>query len=177
MTTNATHDLRRCTVRAGVFSSVAAADRAVHQLLEAGFTQNQITVVCSDEAKERHFRQFEHQEAAGANAPAAATAGGAVGAAFGGATALAAGIAAGGLPLAIIGGAGVLTGGVVGSFVGAMLTRGIEKEAADFYDQAVEQGRLLVTVERPDNEPGPSLERAEELLASAGAEPLPLVEG
>jgi hypothetical protein len=171
------HDPAARTVRAGVFSSISAADRAVHGLLAAGYTKERITVICSDAAKEQHFREFEHQQPAGANTAEAAATGGALGAAFGGAAAIAAGIAGGGLPLVIVGGAGLLTGSVLGSFLGAMLTRGIEKEAADYYDQAVVQGKLLVTVEQDDAHPGPPLARAEQILAEAGAEPMPLVEG
>jgi len=165
------------TVRAGVFSTVATADRAVQRLLAAGFTKKQITVVCSDAAKEQHFREFEHQQPAGENTPEAAATGGALGAALGGATAVAAGIAGGGLPLLLVGGAGLLTGGVLGGFLGAMLTRGIEKEAANYYDQAVSRGKLLVTVEQDESGAGPSLAQAEKIFAEAGAEPLPLVEG
>jgi hypothetical protein len=149
----------------------------VEKLLAAGFTRDRITVVCSDETKEREFRDFVHEQPAGANTPAAAMAGGTMGAAIGGLAAGAAGIAAGGLPLLIVGGAGLLTGGVLGSFLGAMLTRGIEKEAADFYDQAVTEGKLLVTVEDHGPQAASSLARAEQILASAGAEPLPLAEG
>lgn len=168
------------SVRAGVFSTLSAADRAVHGLLAAGFTKEQITVICSDASKERHFHEFEHQQPAGANTQAAAATGSAFGATLGGATALAMGIAAGGLPLVIVGATGLMAGGVVGGFLGAMLTRGIEKEAANYYDQAVEQGKLLVTVEQTnvdDDEASPSLAEADRVLTEAGAEPLPLVEG
>jgi hypothetical protein len=177
MTNNTSPAVSNRAVRAGVFASLDAAESAVHQLLAAGFTADDITVVCSDGSKEKHFRAFEHQQPAGANTPAAATAGGAVGAVMGGATAVAAGIVAGGLPLVIVGGTGLLTGGVVGGFLGAMLTRGVEKEAANYYDQAVEDGMLLVTVERHEAQGEPSLACAEEVLTQAGAKPLSLPEG
>jgi hypothetical protein len=158
---------------------VPAALRAVAGLLSAGFSREQITVVCSDEKQEREFRAFEHQQPAGSHTPAAMATGGSLGAAIGGVAAGAAvgaaGIATGGLPLLIAGGAGLMTGGVLGSFLGAMMTRGVEKEAANFYDQAVTEGKLLVTVEIHDNEG--ALARAEQILADAGALPLPLPEG
>ena len=53
------------------------------------------------------------------------------------------------------------------------MTRGIEKEAADYYDQAVQAGKLLVTVEESGVDQ-PSLTVAEKIFAEAGAEPLPL---
>ena len=170
------NDLAR-PVRAGVFRGRRAAHAAVDALLAAGFQREQITVVCSDATKEREFRDFEHQQPAGANTPAAAIAGSSIGAAVGGLAAGAAGIAAGGVPLLVVGGAGLLTGGVLGGFLGAMLTRGVEKEAANFYDQAVSSGRILVTVEQQGKDAPTALARAEQILATAGAEPLPLTEG
>jgi hypothetical protein len=165
-------------IRAGVFSSLVAADDAICKLLSAGFTKDQITVICSDEAKERHFREFEHQKPAGAITPAAMAIGGTLGAALGGIT-VAAGLAAGGLPLVIVGGAALMTGSVVGSFLGAMLTRGFEKEAANFYDQAVAEGKLLVAVECHAADAQECLDRAARILDEAGAEahPVPLPEG
>jgi hypothetical protein len=70
-----------------------------------------------------------------------------------------------------------MAGAVWGGFLGAMMTRGLEKEAADFYDQAVQAGKLLVTVEQTSPDQQPSLREAEQILAAAGAEPLPLTEG
>ena len=162
-------------VRARVFSSVATAKEAVRRLLVAGFSREQITVICSDENKERFFREFELQQPAGANTPAAAAVGGTIGASLGGVAAGAVGLATGGLPLIGAAGIGIWAGGVLGGFLGAMATRGIEKEAADFYDQAVAEGKLLVAVEEHDARP--ALSAAEQVLAEAGAEPLPLPEG
>ena len=78
---------------------------------------------------------------------------------------------------AVLGGAGLITGGLVGSFLGAMATRGVEKEAANFYDQAIQSGKLLVVVEDHGEGAADRLLEAERLFAQAGAEPLPLREG
>lgn len=164
---------------AGVFSSVDGARRAVFGLLNAGFTSNEITVICSDDTKERYFREFEHQHPAGSNTVTAALTGGTIGAALGGVTAIASSSAVGAMalwaagPIAAIAGAGAVLGGLVG----AMMTRGVEKEAADFYQQAVLSGDILVTAEHegPDHEP--RLKAAAEVFAQAGAKPLPLREG
>jgi len=48
----------------GIFATIDEAQRAVGQLLQAGFQKRQITVVCSDDEKEAHFREFERQEPA-----------------------------------------------------------------------------------------------------------------
>ena len=163
-------------IRVGVYPTIFAAENAVRQLLAAGFRKEQITVICSDDTKERYFREFEHQETAGSHTPAAAAAGSAIGATIGGVAAGAVGVATGGLPLLVAGGVGLMAGAVWGGFIGAMLTRGVEKEAANFYDQAVEEGMLLVSVEHCADG-GPTLADAERIFAAAGAKPLPLPEG
>jgi len=170
---SATTDL---TMRLGVFNSLAAADEAVRRLLAAGFTQQQISVICSDETRQRHFRGFEHQQPAGKNMPLAATVGGAVGAAIAGLAAVTAAAATGGGALFVAGGAAAWTGAVLGGFLGAMMTRGIEKELADFYDQAVTEGKIVVAAEAHGPQAQARLAVAAEILAQAGAEPLPLKE-
>ena len=164
-------------VRAAVFTTPAAAHAAIRALLRSGFNENEITVVCSDETKERYFRQFEHQQQAGANTPAAAAVGSAIGATLFGLSAIAAGAATGGVPLAIAGGWALMTGGVAGGFLGAMLTRGFEKEVANYYDQAVAAGKILVTVEAHGADAQQRLQQAQRILEEAGSEPVPLVEG
>lgn len=164
-------------VRAAVYEDVATAQEAIRSLLAAHFTPEQITVVCSDEMKERHFKRFEHQQPAGKNTPAAAATGGSIAAAAGGMTGAAIGVAVGGPAFAVLGGAGLITGALVGSFLGAMLTRGLEKEAADYYDQAVQEGKILVVVEDVSAGAVQRLAKAEQILAAAGAEPLELPEG
>jgi hypothetical protein len=177
MTQTAIHERHSLPVRAAVFTTPRDANQAVQRLLSAGFSPTQITVICSDENKERYFREFEHQETAGANTPAAAATGGALGATLGGVAAGAVGAATGGLPLLVAGGIGLMAGAVWGGFLGAMMTRGLEKEAADYYDQAVQAGKILVTVEQQHPDQRPTLLEAENVFAAAGAEPLPLPEG
>ncbi len=164
-------------LRAGILDSVAEADKAVAELSAAGFNTDQITVVCSEAAVQKHFKQFEHQDPAGAHTPAAAVTGGAIGATLGG-LAAAAGIATVGGAAIMVGGATLLwAGGVVGSLVGAMMTRGIEKELANFYDQEVTKGKILVAVEEKDPARAALLDRASAVFAKHGVESLPLREG
>jgi hypothetical protein len=162
---------------AGVFDDVDSARQAVHGLLVAGFSREQINVVCSDETKERYFHEFEHQEPAGTYTPTATVVGGSIGAALGGLAVIASAAATGSLALWAAGPITAWAGGVAGGLVGAMMTRGFEKEIANFYQQAVVSGRILVAVEddRPNNES--SLAKAAQVLARAGAKPLPLPEG
>ena len=176
-TPSTSHSSAEMPLRAGVFSRLADVEKTISELRSAGFTHNEIVVVCSDETSQEHFKKYTQQQPAGQNTPAAAAAGGTLGAALGGVSMLALGAATGGLPLAIVGGAGLLTGGVVGGFLSAMLMRGVEKEAADYYDQAVQRGKFLVAVEPSDPEDPARQAIAERILTQAGAEPLPLAEG
>ena len=164
-------------IEIGVFNTVEAADEAVHGLLDAGFTKEQVTVVCSDETKERHFREYEHQEPAGTFTPAAVASGGAIGATLGALAALAGGVATGGVGLLFTGGIAAWSGGVIGGLIGAMMTRGVEKELANYYNQAVVAGKILVAAELREGDDPQMLMTAAHVLEQAGAEPVPLPEG
>lgn len=167
-------------IRAAIFTEIAETDSAVKRLLEAGFTTAEITVICSDDTKERYFRQYEHQDQAGRNVPVAAGIGGAVGMTLFGLTAVTAGLVTGGAAFVVAGGTGMWTGTVVGGLVGAMMTRGFEREVANFYDQAVITGDILVAVEPhggTHEENHDRLLTAESIFREAGAKPLPLAQG
>jgi hypothetical protein len=160
----------------GVFTTVEDARRAVSNLLEAGFSREKITVVCSDDTKERYFREFEHQEPAGTYTPTATIAGGTIGALLGGLTVVVSAVATGSLALWAAGPITAWAGGVAGGLVGAMMTRGVEKELANFYQQAVVEGQILVAAEGNASE-RPALSEAARILAEGGAKPLTLPEG
>lgn len=164
-------------LRVGVFPDIARADRAVESLIKAGFTTEQISVLCSDKAIEAHYRPFEHQDPAGANTAAAVVTGGAIGVALGGLTLLAGVVTTGGFGILAAGGLVAWTGGVVGGLIGAMLTRGVEKELANYYDQAVEYGAILVAAEEHGERQPQMLAKAAAILADCGAEPIALPEG
>ena len=168
------HDSRK-PIRAAIFSRLPQADRAVERLLESGFTKDQITVICSDEAVQHHFQDFEHQKQAGSETGKGVAAGGAIGAALGGFGALVGLTATGGVGLVVAG--GLLTTGIAGPFIGAMMTRGVEKEMADFYDQAVARGKILVGAEDHSERRQDALLIAEKIFREEGAEPFELREG
>jgi hypothetical protein len=177
MATLANKDVNNRALEAGVFNTVDAARRAVRGLLEAGFSKEQITVVCSDETKERYFSEFEHQQPAGTFTPAAAITGGTIGALLGGLTVVASAVATGGLALWAAGPITVWFGGVAGGLVGAMMTRGVEKELANFYQQAVVSGQILVAAEDHSANRSQMLAKAEKILAESGAQPMQMQEG
>ncbi len=163
-------------VRVGVFSDVAHADQAVERLLAAGYSRDQLSVICSDEKIRAHYEGIKTEEPAGAHTPLAVAAGGTIGA-IGGLALAAVGAGMGNPALLAAGGLAFWTGGVVGGLVAAMMTRGIEKSAAEFYSQALTDNKILVAVESHDDDHALSLVRAEKILNEAGAEPLSLPEG
>jgi len=177
MATLANKDVQNRPLEVGIFDSVDDARRAVVGLLNTGFTQEQITVVCSDETKERYFREFEHQEPAGTFTPGATITGATIGALLGGLTVVASAIATGGLALWAAGPITAWAGGVAGGLVGAMMTRGVEKELANFYQQSVVSGQILVAAEDHGPSSSQMLAKAAKVLADAGAQPLPMQEG
>lgn len=159
-------------IRAAVFRDIRAAHEAVDRLLNAGFAKEQISVLCSEESKERHFREFEHEEPAGSHTAEAVAKGGAAGAIVGGLV-TAGMVTAAGISLLAAGPSFLIGGAIAGSFVAAMRTRGEEQTLADYYDQALTRGDLLVAVE--DHEVGGRrLQQAEHVFREAGAEPIRL---
>jgi hypothetical protein len=165
------------SLEVGIFDTVDQARSAVQRLLASGLSRDQITVVCSDETKERYFREFEHQHPAGTFTPTATIAGGTIGALLGGLTVVASAIATGSLALWAAGPITAWAGGVAGGLVGAMMTRGVEKELANFYQQAVVAGQILVAAEDHGPDRTRTLAAAARILADSGAQPLPLPEG
>ncbi len=158
-------------VRVGVFDTVAEARGAVDALLAEGFTRDDVSVLCSDEAKEREFREYEHDAPAGRLTPGAARAGAVIGGVVGGLVGL---VAAGdGVAVVVLGPFSVGAGAAFGTFVGAMTSRGVEREVANYYDQALAAGLILVAAEI-DDDVRERVERAEAVFRRVGARPLPL---
>jgi hypothetical protein len=168
----------RLPVRVGVFNYLGDADIAVDRLVRAGFDKQHITVICPTCSVDK-FADVHREQPAGGHTPAAAAGGGAIGGLLGGLVALAGITATGGLSLLAIGplvlGAG--GGAVAGGFIGAMLTRGMEDQAANFYDQALQKGQILVAVESSSPDSEARLEEADQIFAELGSEHLALPKG
>jgi len=164
-------------VRVGIFGSVGEAARAVRGLLDAGFRKEHISVVCSDRAKEAFFKEYEHDKPAGATTASAAGAGAVLGGIAAGFIAVSGIVATGGLALFVVGPLFAGTGAAVGTFVGAMMSRGVEHEVANYYDQALPRGDILVAAEIEAGQDPAMLARAERVFAEAGARPIALQQG
>jgi hypothetical protein len=162
-------------IRAAAFEFVDMADKAVQRLVDTGFDRDDIVLVCSDEAKRKHFPDLETRGPAGDVTPERAAVGGAIGALVGaGGLAALSLVTTAGVGLIGAGAVAVLSGATAGTFVGAMTSRGVEKEAADFYDQALEDGLVLVAARSDDPK---RLREAERLFGELGARSTELPEG
>jgi uncharacterized protein (TIGR02271 family) len=139
---------KRSTV-VGVFTDRTQAQRAVAELRQVGFREDEIGVITRDE----HGHGTEATSGKGSKVAAGAATGVAAGAGVGALWAL--GIAAGMLPAigpVIAGGllASVLAsaagGAVIAGIAGALIGLGIPEEEAKYYESEVHAGRTLVTV-------------------------------
>lgn len=161
-------------IRIGVFDSLSNAEQAFDGLREAGFTHDELSVLCSEQQHRKHFPD-EDTEADEQDPATSAAIGGAVGGLLGSATAAAGLATVGGLPIVVAGAfAAALAGGVVGGLSGAMAARGFDSKLTDYFDQAVTNGKILIGVEPADSD-AERLAKASSILRDAGAEPLSLL--
>ncbi|MGA9584027.1 MAG: DUF3341 domain-containing protein [Terracidiphilus sp.] len=134
----------------GIFPTEDGADRAVDELLRAGFSNSDISALLPDNETTRAFAHEKHTKAPEGTATGAAT-GGVVGGTLGllaGIGALAIPgvgplIAAGPIVAAL---AGVGAGGAVGGLLGALVGMGIPEYEAKRFEGAVKNGGTLVSV-------------------------------
>jgi hypothetical protein len=157
----------------GVFNGFAEARWAVEELKRVGYHDEDIGVIGPDgrDAKEHHTglpgdpTHTRWEEGAGIGAAAGATAGLGLG------IAVTAGlipplgpVVAGGTLVALLASAG--GGAAVGTFVGALCGLGIPEEEAHWYAKQLEEGKVVVTVQRADGR----IDAAADVLRRAGAE-------
>jgi hypothetical protein len=154
--------------RVGFFATVAQADKAVRDLRAAGFTEDQLAVICPEGCKDQ-FADLRHPDPPGSHGVKAAVEGGAIGAALGGIALVAAAVATGGTGLltaipVLIGG-----GAIAGGFSGVITREGYGEGVAEYYEEAVHQNKIVVGVEDEGPENAAHLAEAERILAADGA--------
>jgi hypothetical protein len=148
----------------GVFESPAAAQRAVNELRQAGFTDSQIGVVSHDKGGVKGGTDVDNKAAEGAATGLAAGAG--VGALWG--LAILSGLLPGIGPAIAGGTMGILlssaaAGAAAAGIGGALIGMGISDDDAKYYDSEFKAGRTIVTVHG-----GANAARAETILNGAG---------
>jgi hypothetical protein len=136
-----------------MFRDREAAERAYGCLASRGYGKDDVSLLMSDEARNRHFPKTtvttELGSKAAEGAGIGAAAGGGLGALLLGLAA--AGFAVPGLPILAMGplaaaltGAG--TGGAVGALLGALVGSGIPEERAKLYEQGIKEGGIVMGV-------------------------------
>ena len=153
----------------GVFTSRESAEHAVEELMHAGFSQSDVSLLMSDTTQGREFA-IKNSTKAPEGAATGAAIGGALGAVAAGLAAVAsitipgfALVAAGPIVAALTGlGAGAAAGGLTGALVGL----GIPEHEAKFYKDEIQRGRILVGVYAHHDRKA----QAKQILDAAGAE-------
>ena len=155
----------------GIFGTRDQAERSVTDLLAAGFSNDDISVLLPDNAG---TRAFAHEK--GTKAPEGTAAGVTAGGAVGGTLGLLAGIgmlaipgvgpiiAAGPIMGAL---AGLGVGGAVGGIIGALVGMGIPEYEAKRFEGRIKQGGLLLSVHCDTSD---EITRAKDLLKHTGAQ-------
>jgi hypothetical protein len=155
----------------GIYKSIGHAEATVDQLLAAGFSNGDVSVLLPDS---QSTRDFAHQK--DTKAPEGATTGVTAGGAIGGTIGVLAGIGALAIPglgpfiaagPIMAGLAGLGVGGAVGGFIGALVGMGIPEYEAKRYEGLLKKGGILLSVHCDTSE---EIDRAEKILKRSGAE-------
>jgi hypothetical protein len=147
-------DERSTKIMTAIFRDRDAAERAYGALMNRGYKSKDVTLLMSNETRERCFPRTERETTElGSKAKEGAGIGAVAG---GGLGALLAGMAASGiavplLPIIAIGPlaaalGGAATGGTLGAVVGALVGAGIPEERAKLYDTGIKEGGIVIGV-------------------------------
>jgi hypothetical protein len=159
------------TAAFAIFPTRAAAESAVDRLVAAGFSNQDVSVLMSDNDSSRDFATEKNTKA-----PEGTTTGVGVGGVIGGTLGLLAGIGALAIPgvgpfiaagpiMGALAGLGV--GGAVGGLVGALVGLGIPEYEAKRYEGRVKDGGILVSVHCDSSD---EVSRAKDVLKQSGGE-------
>jgi hypothetical protein len=154
----------------GIYKDRLQVEKAVEVLKDAGFSNNDVSVLFPDN---KGTRSFAHEKET--KAPEGATAGAGTGALLGGTLGWLVGIGSLAIPgvgpfiaagpiMAALAGAGV--GGVVGGISGALIGLGIPEYEAKRYEGFVKDGGILLSAHCDTSE---EIKKAKELLKQTGA--------
>jgi len=163
-----TQQLIATQTRTGAFDTVAQADRAIRNLLAAGFSKDQLAVICPAKFKDHFLPDAPQAEVPKADAAGILAIGGAMGATLGGLV-LAATVITGGVAGVVTAAVFIGGGAFAGAFSNLIVSKGYEQEADDHYKQAIERGQIVVGVEVHGEDHAGQLAEAQRILNEAGA--------
>src|SRR5512140_2280967 len=155
----------------GIYKSGAQAERAVDQIVAAGFSNNDISVLLPDNQSSKDFAHEKNTKA-----PEGTTVGVTAGGAVGGTLGLLVGIGALAIPglgpfiaagpiMATLAGLGA--GGAVGGLIGALSGMGVPEYEAKRYEGRVKEGGVLLSAHCNTSA---EIETAKDVLKRTGAE-------
>lgn len=159
------------TAAFGIYANREMAEGAVDRLINAGFRNEDISVLLQDNVGTKDFAHEKHTKA-----PEGATTGAIAGGVIGGTIGALAGIgllavpalgpllAAGPIIAALT---GVGSGGVVGGIIGALVGMGIPEYEAKRYEGRIKEGGILLSVHCDNSD---WVSKAKQVLRDTGAE-------
>jgi hypothetical protein len=159
------------TAAFGIYKSRATAEAAVDRLVSAGFSNQDVSVLMSDNEGSKDFAAEKNTKA-----PEGTAAGVGVGGTVGGTLGLLAGIGALAIPGVgpliaagpIVGAlAGLGVGGAVGGLVGALVGLGIPEYEAKRYEGRVKDGGVLVSIHCNTSQ---EISKAKDILKATGGD-------
>lgn len=142
-----------------LFKNPISADRAYNYLIDSGYDKDDITVVMSDETRDKNFKNTDiPNDSLGSKAVEGMGVGGAIGGTIGAITAAVAAIGTSlvipGLGMVVAGPiaaalAGAGAGSAIGGMVGALTGAGISDENAKIYEEEIKAGGILIAIKVP----------------------------
>jgi len=162
------------SIAAGVFEDSDRVSKLIPKLRALGIKAEEISIFSTNEQDQERFAPYLDESLQTEEDSRLSTAGKA-GLGLGGATALATLATSAGTSIFVI---GAFSGfAILGTFIALMMSRGVEKEAADFFEQELQAGRILVAVEVSGDDAEQRLQQAEETISNAGGRSFELPEG
>ncbi len=137
------------------FKTKLAAESTLNQLEAIGITDEQISIIMTDETRGKSFN-IEEESKMPEGAATGATVGGVIGAIIG-ALSTATAMTIPGLNIVVVGSivsalAGLGAGAAAGGLVGAMVGAGIPEHEAKIYEDEIKNGSILIAVDTNNDE-------------------------
>lgn len=138
-----------------LFRNREDAENAYQELLDRGYTRDEINILMSEETRNRHYQQTEMGTKTAEGTAVGAVIGGAAGAIVAAVAAIGTSLILPGLGLIVAGPlaaalAGAGAGGATGGLVGALIGYGIPEEKIKHYEKSLKEGGMVIGF-RPRN--------------------------
>ena len=152
---NAEHFTAERPLMTGIFTDRESTERAYNELLQRGYTKDEINLIMSDETRKKYYpgesKEKDKATKTAEGAGAGTAIGGTVGAIAGIVAALGTSFIIPGLGILIAGPiaaglAGAGAGGIAGGIIGALVGAGIPETRAKLYEKGIKEGHVVIGV-------------------------------